>query len=164
MRARTIEIRQALPGDAEAIANVHRQSHRETYPPLVGAENYWPRSNESHLAQWQQALAGPGIAFIASDGGRVVGFTHALGGRITTLYILAGWHRRGIGRGLLARLCQALAGRGIPRATFAVLALNAKAIAFYESLGARPTGSVVIEERDGSYEDRLFEIDTAMLR
>ena len=164
MSASTIEIRQALPADAEAIAEVHRQSHLETYPPLVGAKNYRPRSKDSHLAQWQQALAGPGDAFVASDAGRIVGFTHARGERITTLYILAAWHRRGIGRALLARLCQALAGRGVPKATFAVLAVNTKAIAFYESLGARPTGRVVIEEREGSYEDRLFKIDTAIFR
>ena len=160
----TIEIRQALPADADAIAEVHLRSHLETYPPLVGAQNYWPRSKESHLAQWQQALASPGDAFVASDAGRIVGFTHARGARITTLYILAAWHRRGIGRALLTRLCRALAGRGIPKATFAVLAVNMKATAFYESLGARPTGSVVIEEPEGSYEDRLFEIDTAIFR
>ncbi len=162
MEATPIEIRSATPADAEAIAEVHLQSHLETYPPLVGAESYRPRSKDSHLAQWRQALAGPGVVLVASDGGRIVGFTHALAERITTLYILASWHRRGIGRALLARLCQALARRGVPRASFAVLAVNTNAIAFYESLGARPTGSVVIEEREGSYKDRLFEIDTGL--
>jgi ribosomal protein S18 acetylase RimI-like enzyme len=157
----SIEIRTATLADAPAIVEVHLRSHLETYPPLVGPQNYWPTGKESRLAQWQAALAGPGIAFVASDGGRIVGFTHALDAKITTLYILAAWHRRGIGRALLARLCQALAARGIATASLAVLTVNAKAIAFYESMGARATGSIVIEEREGSYEDLLFEIDTA---
>jgi hypothetical protein len=41
-----------------------------------------------------------------------------------------------------------------------VLAVNRKAIAFYEALGARATGKVVIEEHGMRYEDRLFEIAT----
>jgi ribosomal protein S18 acetylase RimI-like enzyme len=157
-------IRLANQDDAEAIAEVHLQSHRETYPPLVGEQNYWPSGKAEQLAQWQQTLAGQdggrGIAFVAVAGGRVVGFTHAVGEQMTTLYILAAWHRRGIGRALLTRLCQALAARGIARARFAVLAVNSAAIRFYEALGAEPAGSIEIEEQGIRYEDRLFEIVT----
>jgi ribosomal protein S18 acetylase RimI-like enzyme len=161
-------IRLAAEGDADAIAEVHLQSHRETYLSLVGEQNYWPGGKAERLAQWQQALAaqdaGPGIAYVAVVGGRVVGFAHAVGAQITTLYILAAWHRRGIGRALLTRLCQALAVRGITRARFAVLAVNSSAIGFYESQGARQTGVVTVEEPDLpglSYQERLYEIPTA---
>ena len=158
-----IEIRPATPDDAEAIAEVHLQSHVETYPPLVGAESYWPSSREARLRQWEQALGGHGIAFVALGDGRVVGFIHALGDRITTLYLLAAWQRRGIGRALLRRLLAGLAGRGIRTASFAVLAVNARALSFYESQDARQTGVVTVEEPGLpglSYQDRLYEIPT----
>ncbi len=80
--------------------------------------------------------------------------------RITTLYILASHHRRGIGRALMKQLCRALAGGGIATASLAVLTVNAQAIAFYKALGARETGTITIEEGPLRYEDRVFEIDT----
>jgi ribosomal protein S18 acetylase RimI-like enzyme len=155
-----IEIRHAVVGDAAAIAQVHLRAHRETYVPLVGASNYNPPDGQARLAQWTAALAADGIAFVAADGGRLVGFAHAKGETITTLYILAGYHRRGAGAGLLARLCQSLAERGIAKAHFAVFAPNAGAISFYESQGAHAVGSVMVEELGITYEDRLFEIAT----
>ena len=164
-----IEIRPATPEDAEAIAEVHLQSHRETYPPLVGEQNYWrPPGKDQRLAHWRQSLAGQDagqdIVFVALVGGRVVGFTHAVSEKITTLYILAAWHRQGIGRALLRRICQALAARGIARARFAVLAVNEAAIRFYLALGAEPAGTIQVdeqgEEQSIRYEDRLFEIPT----
>jgi ribosomal protein S18 acetylase RimI-like enzyme len=169
MHDQSFEIRRATPDDAEAIAEAHLQSHLETYPPLVGIENYRPSDKMGkmgRLEQWTNALQGPGVAFVAvADGGVVVGFTHALGNRITTLYLLAAWQRRGIGRALLRRLLEDLEGRGFEKATFAVLAVNVRAIAFYESQGARRTGVVTVEEPDLpgiSYEDGLYEIPTSV--
>jgi ribosomal protein S18 acetylase RimI-like enzyme len=156
----SIDYRRAVLADAPAIAEVHRQAHRETYVPLVGAADYKPPSIEAKLAQWTQALSGPGIAYVAIDASRAIGFTHALGDRITTLYILEAYHRRGIGRGLLSRLRGALSEIGIAKAGFAVLALNTKAIAFYRARGAHPLGSVMVEEFGSVYQDLLFEIAT----
>lgn len=154
------EIRSAIPTEAGAIADVHLLSHRETYVPLLGEANYWPVDPTERLAEWQRALAGEDIVLVAIAAGRVVGFCHAEGARIHTLYILPAWHRRGIGRALLAELCRRLAARGVARACFAVLAANKKAIAFYESLGARATCNTIVEEGGLRYEDRLFEIAT----
>ncbi len=41
-----------------------------------------------------------------------------------------------------------------------MLAVNEKAIRFYEALGARATGTAVVHEHGARYEDRLFEIAT----
>ena len=158
------EVRPATRGDAGAIAAVHLISHRETYLPLVGAANYWPVDPAERLAEWQQALAGDAIVLVAKAGGQVVGFAHAEGERINTLYILPSWQRRGIGRALLKEVGDRLAARGIALARFAVLAVNGKAIRFYEAAGARATGHLLVEERSTSYEDRLFEIPTAGAR
>lgn len=157
------EIRAATPVDAGAIAAVHLLSHRETYIPLVGEADYWPVDPAERLAEWQCVLAG-GIVLVAIAAGGVVGFGHAEGDRILTLYILPAWHRQGVGRALLAELCHVLAARGVGLARFAVLAVNKKAIAFYEALGARATGKVLIEEHGLRYEDRLFEIATGARR
>ncbi len=160
---RNIEIRHASAADAAAIAEVHLRSHRETYVPLVGEKDYWPSELAERLSQWQAWLAGEGLVFVASEGGCIVGFAHALGARITTLYVLASHHRRGIGRALMKQLCRALAGRGVASASLAVLTVNAPALAFYKSLGAKESGTITIEEGPLRYEDRLFEIDTAAL-
>ena len=159
-RATSIDYRRAVLADSLAIAEVHWRAHRETYAPLIGPTNYKPAALEARLAQWTEALAGAGIAYVATDAGRAVGFTHATGDRITTLYILGAYHRRGIGRALLSRLCAGLAGRGVAKANFAVPARNAKAMAFYRAQGARPLGSVMVEEFGIRYEDRMFEIET----
>ena len=156
------EIRPATGADAGAIADVHLVSHRETYIPLIGQGAYWPIDAAERLAEWQQALAGDGIVLVAIAAGRVIGFGHAEGERIHTLYILPAWHRRGIGRALIAELCRVLAARGVALAHFAVLEVNKKAIAFYEALGARATGKALIEEHGMTYEDRLFEIATSL--
>jgi ribosomal protein S18 acetylase RimI-like enzyme len=155
-----VEIRRAGPADAPAIAEVHLHSHRETYVALIGEKDYWPSDLAERLSQWQALLAGEGLVFVASEGDQIVGFVHALGSRITTLYILASHQRRGIGRALMSRLCRALAGRGIATASLAVLAVNTPAIAFYRSLGARQSGTITIEEGPLRYDDRVFEIDT----
>jgi ribosomal protein S18 acetylase RimI-like enzyme len=160
-----IEYRRASTADAAPIAEVHRLSHRETYVPLVGEENYHPPDAKARLAQWKGALSGPGVAVVALQGGQVVGFTHALGGKITTLYVLAAYHRRGIGRNLLRLILEALAERGHATARFDVLDLNAKAIAFYESQGTRMVGRAKGEAAGYSdkelLDDLLFEIPTA---
>lgn len=149
-----------MPSDAPAIAEVHLHSHRETYVPLVGEKDYWPADRAERLQHWQALLAGEDIVLVASEGGRIVGFAHALGARITTLYILASHHRRGIGRALLMQLCRALASRGVATASLAVLTVNVQAIAFYKALGAKEAGIITIEEGPIRYEDLLFEIPT----
>lgn len=132
--------------------------------PLVGEENYHPPDVQARLAQWTGALNGPGVAFVALERGQVVGFSHALGDKITTLYILAAYHRRGIGRSLLRMMLEALAMRGFGAARFDVLALNAGAIAFYQSQGARVVGrakgSAAGYSKEELLEDLLFEIPT----
>ncbi len=155
-----IEIRRAGPDDAEAIARVHVRAHGETYPPLLAPQPYAAPDLALRSAQWRGALGGPGAAFVASDGGRVVGFGHLHDDTITTLYILASHHRRGIGRRLLARLLSELSTRGVAEARFDVLARNAGAIAFYEAEGARPIGRRTVEEADGTFEDIVYAIAT----
>ena len=108
-----IDFRPATARDASAIAETHLQAHRETYPPIIGSATYRPPDLSERLAQWTEALAGSEIAYVATDHGRVVGFVHAKGDRIDTLYIRAAYHRRGIGRGLLTLVRRRLARKAL---------------------------------------------------
>lgn len=171
-----IRIRRATPDDAVAIAEVHAQSRRETYDPIFGAAAVHPGIDELR-ARWRAALAGPGVVHVAEDGElaaadvaargstrAVVGFGHALGGTLTTLYVLASHHRRGIGRGLLLGLLHEIQAQGHAALRFNVLAQNAKAIAFYESLGARFVERVIVEEHGLRAEDVVYDLPVAAAR
>lgn len=129
-----IAIRAAETADAAAIAAVHVQSHREAYAVLFGPGYTGPSLTE-RLAMWSRALAAGG-AYVALDDGRVIGFGHARGARITTLYILASHHRLGIGRRLLRALLAHLHAQGTREARLEVLIGNTGAIRFYEAHGA----------------------------
>lgn len=142
-----IAIRAATVADAEAIATVHVQSHREAYAGLFGPGYAAPTVAERR-DMWRQVLPGGG-AYVALDADRVVGFGHARDGRITTLYILASHHRLGIGRRLLRALLAHLSAQGVAEASFDVLAANTGAIRFYEAHGAVCVGQ---DHADGAAE------------
>ncbi len=152
-----MQIRPATIADADAIAAVHVQAHRETYEPYFGAAYVAP-GPDRRRALWRQALAGPGRAFVACADGGIVGFGHHHGHEITSLYLLAAWRRRGLGGALLHRLRASIAGAGLAGAQLAVLAMNAPAIAFYEAQGGHRIGSRV--DPDDGMEDFIYSLPT----
>jgi GNAT superfamily N-acetyltransferase len=154
-----IEIREANLGDIPAIARLHVKADWETYAPLFGAEAYMLTTAESE-ARWRRALEGGGL-LAACDQGAIVGLGHASGDRIHALYILPAYHRRGIGKAMFARLLHFLHERGVSEACFAVAAVNAAAIAFYEAQGARAVGRCVDRDPRGDTEDLIFAVPTA---
>jgi ribosomal protein S18 acetylase RimI-like enzyme len=157
----SVTVRPATPDDATAIADLHALTHRATYAPLIDGPYEAPPPS-LRLAEWQAALAGPGFTLVAVvDGDRVVGFGHAEGDRIEPLHVDPAYHRRGIGRALLRDLLDGLQARAVPSAIFNVFARNAKAIAFYEALGARRTGAETMTDAPVPYLDFVYEIDTA---
>jgi ribosomal protein S18 acetylase RimI-like enzyme len=158
-----IRIRRATPDDADAIAEVHAQSRRETYDPIFGAAAVHP-TLDAQRAKWRQALAGRGVLHVAVDGERVVGFGHALDGTLTTLYVLAAHHRQGIGRRLLHQLLHDIQAQGHAELRFNVLARNANAIAFYESQGARLVERVIVEEHGLRAEDVVYVLPVGAAR
>lgn len=136
-----IDIRRAVPADAAGIAEVHCRSHAEAYRPIFG-EAYAAPGVAQRTAHWRRRLEAGDALFVAIDTGGIVGFTHAVeepDGRanMTTLYLLAAFHRRGIGRSLMSAILAHLAARGHQEAYIDCLSANARAIAFYTSHGAR---------------------------
>lgn len=155
----TIAIRPATPADAAAIARLHVETHRATYAPLIDGP-YRAPALADRRAEWQARLAGPGLSFVAIEADRIVGIGHAEGERIEPLHVAPSHHRRGIGRALLRHLLGGLSARGLSSALFNVLATNARAIAFYEALGARRIGSETMTDAPAPYLDFVYRIDT----
>lgn len=139
----------AGPSDAEALAQVHVASWRETYRGLL-PETYLARmSVEAHARRWRQALTHPApreVTLAAADRGGLVGYCsggpsrtgHDAEGEIHTLYLLRGAQGGGLGRRLLHGTALALAAEGARSLRISVLRDNANARRFYEHLGGQP--------------------------
>jgi ribosomal protein S18 acetylase RimI-like enzyme len=155
-----IEIREATVGDVPAIAEVHVKADWDTYAPLFGAEAYKLTVAESE-DRWRQALEGGGLLLVATDRGVIIGLGHACAGRIDALYLLSAYHRRGIGKALLAGLLRFLQERGVSEAQLDVVTVNANAIAFYRTQGARQIGRRINKDPRGDTENLIFAISTA---
>jgi len=156
----SVVIRPATPDDATAIARLHVRTHRATYAPLIEGPYSAPPVRR-RLMDWRSMLGGPGLSFVVADDGVIVGFIHAEGERIEPLHVAPSHHRRGLGRALLLHLLDALRAREIPSAIFNVFERNARAIAFYEALGAQRIGVETMTDAPVPYQDVVFRIGTA---
>lgn len=134
------------------MAKVHIASWRETYPGILPAPMLSGLSIANEAIRWQRMLDRPrawgdSLAFVAEQGGAVVGYgfcgeqrTPELRGRgftaeITELYVLRGAQGEGIGSGLMAAMAAAVHGRGHRALSLWALERNAPARRFYESRG-----------------------------
>lgn len=164
-------VRRAAPADAEAIAQVHVTSWRETYAGLVPDVVLANLSVADRTAMWRSATSRPeapgaNAVFVAEQGGAVVGFASCCNQRtselrergftaeISAIYVLRAAQRRGVGAALMAAVVPMLVERGQLAATLWVLRENASARRFYERLG----GEVVGEKEDRRPDVSLFEI------
>ena len=66
--------------------------------------------------------------------------------QLDALYVLPGRQGRGIGRLLLRRMAEELAGRGFARLHVGVLSANLPARAFYEAMGGEEIGQRTFDE------------------
>jgi ribosomal protein S18 acetylase RimI-like enzyme len=149
----TLRIRRAALEDARAMAEVHVGSWRHAYRGLLPDAYLERLSVEDREAMWRsavdQAEAG---AFVAEEGGRIVGFS-SFGpsrdddagertGEIPAIYVEPSTIGRGIGRELLQAATAALRDEGFERATLWVLEANERARRFYEKAGWSWDGTV----------------------
>lgn len=142
-------IRQALPGDAGVIAQVHISSWQHAYRDLMPApyldsleatltqrEAYWTLSIESDnsgvlVAQPSDRVVG-WISFGASRDEDAAG---RQAGEIMALYVLAEYWHTGIGLALWKAGVQHLVEQGYERLTLWVLSQNERAVRFYRRAG-----------------------------
>jgi ribosomal protein S18 acetylase RimI-like enzyme len=151
-------IRPATRADIERIAFIHVQAWRETYRGLVPDALLAELSVEQRVRVWSDMLGAgeraPAI-LVADIDGTIVGFGSAcrtrnerLGteGEVTSIYLLDGSKRRGIGRRLFVGLLAWLGERGCRSVGLWVLDTNSVARRFYEAMGGR-TGPTKIDQR-----------------
>ena len=145
-----VAIRPAVEGDAKAIARVHVESWRTTYPGLLPDRLLINLDSAEHEARWWRHALGQrrrhSFVYVAEDDeAGVVGFGSAgpsrdpslpFKGEVYTLYLDQAFHGEGHGRRLFTALSERfLAERG-PSLVVWVLGGNPSRF-FYEALGGR---------------------------
>jgi ribosomal protein S18 acetylase RimI-like enzyme len=138
----------AGPADAEALANVHVTSWRETYRGLL-PDAYLARMSETaHARRFGHLLLKPGpddVTLAASDRRGLVGYAQGGPSRrrapgeaeVATLYLVREAQNHGLGARLLRQTARALAARGARSLVISVLRDNTAARGFYEHLGGQ---------------------------
>ncbi|MFG2298182.1 GNAT family N-acetyltransferase [Streptomyces sp. NPDC048603] len=137
-------IREALPGDLDAIAALHARARATYYAGRIPEEAY---SGAAELARtregWSRALQGTeGGVLCAEQDGELTGVAafRPVDGRmtLTQLHVEPAHWRRGIGAALHESCRGAWVRAGVPRVRLDVYEHNLRAQAFYAAHGWRP--------------------------
>jgi len=139
-------LRPAVADDAAAAARVQIAGWRSAYRSIFPDAALDGAHAAEAAVKWRHRLAVPGaVAFVATAGNDTVEI--AAGGppgkeprleypaEIYSLYLLADWRRRGIGRALIATMCSAFIARGADAAYLWCLAGNRAGRSFFASRG-----------------------------
>ena len=150
-----VMVREALPGDALAIARVHVASWQAAYQTLIPPARLATFTVPARTAAWRRNLAErSGVrtnVFDGDDG--ILGFA-SIGpsrelpgwGELWALYVAPEAWGRGVGSALFADAIVALAARGLRRVTLWVLEGNARALQFYRGNGFVLDGTRKVED------------------
>jgi ribosomal protein S18 acetylase RimI-like enzyme len=154
VRRMAITIREGNIQDAAAIARVHVQSWKSTYPGIVPASFLDTLHEGEQAEKWRQwFLTAPMMVLVAEDETGIFGFVNggAIRGQVAdydaelyAIYLLQSAQRRGAGRSLTLAMAAALHRKGFRRMLVWVLEQN-PAAGFYQRLGAVPVGRRMIE-------------------
>ncbi|MGB9032543.1 MAG: GNAT family N-acetyltransferase [Acidobacteriaceae bacterium] len=149
-----MEIREARPGDARAIAEVHVASWKTTYAGIIAQEYIDGLRVEDGAARWETRLTEKTTTvFVAEDEAGIFGF--AAGGAIMhpvdgyqgelgAIYLLASHQRKGAGAALVRRMARELRGLGFANMVVWVLREN-PACGFYARMGGVQVGEQGVE-------------------
>lgn len=155
----TLEVRDAVVADADAIATVHIASWRGAYAGIVPAEYLAALDQGARADGWRRALADPSVrTWVATAEGRVVGFASLGPGRdedaedgdleLYAIYLDPEMWGRGVARSLLRTVLLDVPPR--VAVSLWVIAENERAQRFYRRHGFQPDGVERLEELGGS--------------
>lgn len=140
-----IEIRRATVLDAPAIGKVHVISWRETYCGIV-TQAYLDELNVSKRQEiWKQIIESGQYVCVAEYEGNIIGFADGgkfrgqhteIKGELYAIYVLADFHRKGIGKALFSTVSNFLNRNDLLPFGIWVLAEN-PASRFYQSMGGK---------------------------
>lgn len=143
-----IHIRKAGPADTAAIARVHVDTWRTSYPDILPAEFLAGLKYADREAMWIRAVAadrpGANLLVAETDAGEIVGFIFAAPeregnpdyrGEIFSIYVLQKHQGKGLGKKLFTTAVRLLREAGFNSLLLRVFKVNLPARRFYESLG-----------------------------
>lgn len=146
-------LRDALPADAEALAEVHVASWRAAYRGLMPDAFLAGLAPEDRLDRWRRRFSEAGTRIIVwEEGGRITGFCFGgpcrdpdtdprRCGEIYAIYLRPEAWGKGAGRALFEAASDDLRARGFKELVLWVLRGNRRARAFYERMGLVPDGA-----------------------
>jgi ribosomal protein S18 acetylase RimI-like enzyme len=150
-----MELRRAVPADAPSLAVLAERTFRDAFGARNSPENMDQHCAKVFGAEIQLREIGDRglVTTIAEDGGRMIGFSqvrllHAhpsvaadRPAELSRIYVIAGWHGRGIGRLLLQDAKESAAAAGCDCLWLGVWEHNPKALAFYREHGFEIVGT-----------------------
>lgn len=140
-------LRDPVEADFAAVAELTNRFIRDTavhfgYEPLAAGALRAAWEEERRRYPWVVAEAGPGGAFLgyAKAGPWRTRQAYAWSAE-TTVYVVAGQERRGVGRALYGRLLEGLRARGFHAALGCITLPNHPSVALHEALGFAHVGT-----------------------
>ena len=168
-----IRIREAVPADARAIAEVHVRSWQAAYRGQLTDGYLDGLSVEERIEKQRRMLEDPSPGWrtwVAADGPAIAGFAvtgpsedadaQEKTGEVYAIYLEPERVGTGTGRALFEHAVADLRERGFEAATLWVLETNERARRFYEVAGWAPDGTVTSERVDCEMRPTMrFRID-----
>lgn len=149
-----MKIREAEPKDAEAIARVHLESWKTTYPGIIPQAYIDGLHLENGIANWNKRLAEHNSQTLVAEGeAGVVGFAaggaivhrvDGFDGELGAIYLLASHQGQGLGKALVKGIAERLRSQGFANMVVWVLKEN-PACGFYERMGGVRVAEQMIE-------------------
>lgn len=142
-------IRKAQPGDSKELSKVAEATFRATFGALNTAEHMELHCRSSYSEQIQRTeISNPGmVTLLCEDGEELIGFAQLRWGEapafvaarkpgeIQRLYVVAGWHGKGIAQDLMKACIDEMKQRGSDAVWLGVWERNPRAISFYKKFG-----------------------------
>lgn len=139
-----IVIRQAGPGDADALKAILRDTFESTWLPQLTPESAAAYRRDDRPAAY---VGERGLLFIVAEvDGAAVGFVDWDGDFVNALHVLASHARSGVGSRLMDHAEAAIATTGHARARLETDTFNTRSQAFYARRGYREAGRYPDEE------------------
>jgi ribosomal protein S18 acetylase RimI-like enzyme len=165
-------IRQAGLSDAEALAQVHETTWRETYVGLLSEHMLSALTADARAAAWRRILRGkPGYlstTYVAERDRELVAFASCgaqrdpalaekgYAGEFTAVYVLKSDQRRGLGTELMKAMMSHLAERGLVGFTLWVPRENIPARSLYEQLGGKAIARRQVAHEHGTLSEVAY--------
>jgi ribosomal protein S18 acetylase RimI-like enzyme len=170
-----IEVRRAVPGDEQALAQVGQATFLETFAGVLDGADLLAHCSRQHahevyrdwladerITTWLATIA-PGAApvgyLVLAPPALPVADPGPTDVEIKRIYLLYRFQGAGVGRRLLDAAIRHARERGARRMLLGVYAHNHDALAFYARCGFHDVGERRFRVGDNEYDDRVLALD-----